>query len=366
VDVGNTTNTQFYVEITGWETGKGSTTAFGGYFTVFQKADAPTKPATNPTNPPTGSTIYYPGTTRTMSPIYYRTPTPKPTPKPLTVYSIRWTEIFWFEGCMTTDLSKVTDPKNVTNFTIDTKYGWMMTYEETLNLTDTNRLKTLRDIDKYWVVESWFIWIKVEWWEVYKEPAVLTLQNDNLTGFAPQVKVTEAGNKKIEEVVTLKENKKGEVRAEVKGAGKITIEPKVEFTQDEYQTSDHNVDLSLKSSHQNLTYFLKINDQDRLTEVKNFNNDTGEFKVLAKNLDRQENLAQIYYQEGDKPMVLADETTIKIVPWWQSMIKPVIFGFLGGLVLGVSSYLGYKNRRKLATLPKHLKKIVKKFHFKKR
>ena len=365
IDVGNTTNTQFYIEIIAYETGKGSTTAFGNYFTINQKPDAPPPPTNTqtayPTQPPSGANYYYIPTSQSANNGTARwspTLTPTPTPRPLSIYTVRWSEMFWFSGSMTTNLSKIADPKNVTNFIIDTKYGWQMSYEETLDLTDSGRVRTLRDIQKYWVVATWDIWIKEEWWIAYKEPATMEFKNENLTGFAPQMKVSESGQKNPGDLVKIKESKAGVVKAEVLGSARISVEPRVSFAQESYETEKTATELPVKTSHTNLKYSFKINGQERLLKTGEINKDSGQFLVTVNNLSQGSNLVQVYYQEGDKPQVLADEVTVNVILTWRKLLRPGALSLGALLPLGIATLLA--RRLSLSNLkakrPKHKKR----------
>ncbi len=65
VDVGNTSNTQFLIEVIGYDTGVGSLTDLSdNYFTVYQKSDYPTNP---PQNPPAQPPVQTPAAAPTIS-----------------------------------------------------------------------------------------------------------------------------------------------------------------------------------------------------------------------------------------------------------------------------------------------------------
>jgi hypothetical protein len=76
VNVGNTVNTQFKIDITGYQTGVGSTTdQSDGFFTVLPQPTPTLVPTPAPTNTPTPSPL--------PTPVPTATPIPTPTPIPL-------------------------------------------------------------------------------------------------------------------------------------------------------------------------------------------------------------------------------------------------------------------------------------------
>lgn len=329
VNVGNTTNTQFYIEITGFWTGHCSAKDQSGWFTVYQKEESPPKSSPQPTassapqaspsplttSPTSGST--YIGPTPTPQPIIKKDQEIKPAPTSLSM--VTFASWFYFEGSLTTDLAKIDDPKNVENFTLDTVQGWTVVYTETLNLTDPTKLAALQNIGNYWIVESWFIWIKIEWWEVFEKPVEITCKNEDLTSFEPTLavaeveeegRITKEAEKKT--VVKVTETKPGEVKATVDGPGKIEIKPKVELLGDkEVRTGKTSYLIKAKSSHKNLDYRLKINGKEEDVEPKDFDEESGQFTVKATGLIKGANFVQLLYkQKDDENYQLAGEKTI--------------------------------------------------------
>lgn len=376
VDVGNTTNTQFYIEITGYETGKGSTTNAGGYFTVYQKDSTPSPPPPSTPSPTPG----------TASPTSFTLPTPLPQSEidrigeigrqnylkysqpqagstaPQTLQFITWSSLFYFEGSLTTDLSKIDDPTKVENFTLDTKMNWTCTFTETLDLTDLEKIKMLQNIDDYWVVEYWFIWIKIEWWEVFEVPAEITYKNENLTTFEPTLKLTETKEEAKIEVV---DTKPGEVKAAVTGGGKIEIAPRVEFLgDDQISTNKTAITLTAKSSHNNLDYQLKINSQEQSIEVKDFNEESGEFTLEAKDLVKGANFVELFYKQKDEENFhKADDKTIyvrsKFLLYFLIICiasLTIIILLIAGIFLEKRFLLSAKASKLMANIAKRLKK----------
>jgi hypothetical protein len=362
IDVGNTTNTDFYIEITGYETGKGSTSDFGGYFTVNQKDDAPTLPSdndeseSNNTDSDDDNDQEETNNNQTddqredthNSPTPTPTPTPKPTPKPKTIQTITWSEFFWFEGSSTTNLSEIEDPANVKDFTIDTQYGWTYTFTETIDFTDQKKVETLDNIDQYWTVESWFIWIEIEWWEVYQKPAEIVYKNENLTACPPEIKnetVADSNSNpqqspspapSLEPKIEIKESKPGEVKAAVANTEKIVIEPNVEFMpEQDISTTNQTHQLKAQSSHKNLEYKIKVNGQTKNFDPKDFNNKTGEFTVKLDSLVKGANFIQLLYKNPDQENAeyeIADEIIVnRKLPWKKYLTFSL--GGIGGLGL---------------------------------
>jgi len=339
IDVGNTTNTQFYLEITAYETGKGSCSAFTNYFTINQKPDAPSAPGPVVTSPnPTNSSLpslspFLPTKPASNSQSYARTLTPTPTPSPIPRLSLSRVTLaswFYFEGSQTTDLKAIADPTKVENFTLDTIQGWTFVWRETLNLSDPKRIKALQGLENYWVVEEWFFWMKVEWWEIFREPVEVTFRNESLTGCQPQLVVSEVKEGgKPEAVFTVKETKPGEVKAIMTGTARVEILPKVElFGDKEVRTSKPIYILEGRSSHKNLVYKIKTNGQEKEIVLDDFNPNGGNFKIKVDSLVKGANFAQLWYRLDDRDYQLAGEKTIYYQPNY-------LFKFLLGLGLVV-------------------------------
>ncbi len=354
VDVGNTTNENFYIEITGYETGKGSLTNFGGYFTVHQKADAP--PSPTPTGSQSGGQLtvptQQPGSNYPIPTGYYRylqdrgvriTPTPKPTPVPVTVYSVTWSELFWFEGTMTTDLKTVKDPSRVERLTLDTKYGWTYTFTETLNLTDPKKIRMLKNSATYWTVEWWYVWIREEWWETFDVPADVTYKHPTLTAYAPTLILTDPeqnGAAASASAVAVTGSRKGEVTARINGPGKIEIAPRVVLTGPETASTDKpTAELTGKSSHADLSYRIKVNGKERRATPKAFDTATGAFTFDVSGLEEGRNVIELLYRRPDAP----ESESYRVAGSRILEYRPVTLAYLGMAVLAVFA-VAYFNR----------------------
>ena len=357
VNVGNTTNTQFYLQITGYETGKGSLTSNSGTFTVNggNTSNAGSTSHTTPSPGPASSS----NSTRSLpflrpTPRPTPMPTPTPTPIPLTINTIRFSSTFVFEGSQTTDLTKISDPKHVTNFTIDTKYDWTIVFTEEMDLTDKKKLAMLRDIENYWVVEWWFIWIKIEWWEVFEVPCEVTVKNNQLTGYSPILTMTETRPTEMESSSSgtqkpksplYKNGKPGEIVLGLTDGGKIEIKPNVQFKDKPTQpVSTDNTQLTARTSHKNLTYQLALNGQT--SSISTTVTDDGSFSIIIPKLIEGANYVELSYKEAsDSGYTKGDSTTIIYKPRTLWYIALGIVGFLFACVAGTLIYLF---RKKLA------------------
>ncbi len=352
VFVGNTTNTKFKIYVIGYWTGHGSNSdTSDSDFTVLGNESPTATPYIRPTtasSSTTNSTTYtyptYPAEqsiTNKPLPTYLPTPIVEKSPS-ATLTTIVMPSFFYFEGSTTTDLSKIKDPKNVENFTLDTIQGWTFVWTDKIDFTDPKKVKALQKCKDYWVVEYFFFWIKVEWWEVFEKPVEVTYKNENLTGFAPQLKVTELKKeKKTEEVIKLTSTKKGEIKAQLSESAKVEILPKVELLDEkEVKTSNAKYQLSAKTSHQNLSYKLRINGKESEVEPKDFNKESGEFKLIADNLIKGANFVQLFYKEKDKPdFLLAGEKTVFYQPNYLKNVLITVGIILSGIIFIVSGII---------------------------
>lgn len=354
VNVGNTTNTTFWLSITGYETGKGSLTSYSGKFTVNGGYKAPTSAPSNPTPPSSGGStiIRTPSGSRRIymlpTPTPRPTTIPTPTPIPLTLTTIHLSSTFIFEGSQTTDLTKITDPKHVEHFTIDTKYHWTMVFTEEIDLTDKKKLAMLRDMDKYWVVEWWFVWIHIEWWEVFDTPCEITVKNDNLTGFKPNIVTSEtkpvvkestpSGTPKPTGPV-FKQGKSGEVVLGLTDAGKIEIKPNVQFKNKPTKpVSTDTIALTGETSHKNLLYQLMVNGQESSisADIKN----DGSFPIKVPKLVEGANYIELSYKEAsDSGFTKADSVSVTYKPNNMWMIIAGIGATVVLLVAGVITFI---------------------------
>lgn len=336
VDVGNTTNTQFYIEITGWQTGAGSTTAFGNYFTVNQKADAPVQPSTAPAPTTTSSQtsgaqpqasppLYYDRTTNqfTYSP---PTNTTQKTTANLSIYNLTlWSE-FVFDGSKTTDLKAISNAKAVEHFTLDTKEGYTFIFEEPLNLTETKNLNALKNAQEYWQLDPWFVWIEWEWWIKYDVTETITVEykNEDLTAFAPTIDSTQTPSPSpntLSETIRSKHktpsilgSETGKVKLALNDGTPVKIKPRVELEGDEtMHTKRSVVSVAGHTSHANLSYMLKKNGEVKpITPV--LDADSGAITFDIQGLSSGNNTLRFYYQEKDGEPVEFGEKNIVYTP----------------------------------------------------
>lgn len=316
VFVGNTTRTQFKIEIIAYDTGVGSVTDYSdNYFTVIQ---APTAtPFPTPTSQPTPTSSYRPPATvppgsstgngqnnQTFVPVIIREQIIQPVIIQntwLSISDIALPSQYYFPNSKTTDLKKIKNPKQTADFTIDTKVGFTFVFSETLDLTKQSNLQAIDAISKLWEISPEQVWIKEEWWEDYDitSPIDVTYKNSNLTLFAPEIKrensVTpaQASDKKTQQVLRVKT---GEIKFQIKDGAKLKIVPRATIEADEKLTTDlTSTKFKAQSSHKNLTYFAKTNGKMYPLEVKDFDDKTGKFYLELKGYEKGNNFVQFYY-----------------------------------------------------------------------
>ena len=351
VNVGNTTNTQFLIDITGYETGKGSLSdKSDGYFTVEQKEDYPAKPPTPAPTPRPGTGGSLPTPTPTSAqpglPVFSLLPTPTPTPRPvqLTYWSLEVWEFYTFDGSRTTDIKKLTDPKNVENFQLDTPEGFLFTFPQAINLTQAQTLQALQKTEDMWHFEAWWFWIEIQWWEVQKisESVEVTYTNKNLTKFTPTVKntleapaPTKTSAEKYEpekafEVVGVEDDG---LKVKLTNGAKLEITPRVELEgEEEIKTLSTEVALTGKSSHKDIDLSVKVDGQPAEVEISQIGDD-GNFTVTVKNLEEGKNFVQLSYVSREKgaasePTVFAERVVMVNSSWFEKY-KAFVLLFLG-------------------------------------
>jgi len=199
VNVGNTSNTKFVIDIGGYETGKGSLSdRSDANFTVNPKSTptpTPTKtPTPTPTKTPTPQPTQNPGTgcggkgedcyTPTMKPSSIPTATPTRTASPLpapTVNSVTDVKLnqslFYFEGSQTTRLSDIKDPSHVEDFTLDFRGVGYMEWTETIDLSTPEAISALQNINKYVEYDEYYFFIYYEFWVIWEVPVEVTFYN---------------------------------------------------------------------------------------------------------------------------------------------------------------------------------------------
>ena len=378
VDVGNTTNTSFFIQITGYETGKGSVTASSETFTVLQKETPP--PQASPALTPTPqTTTSEPQPTPTPTPqtqtkittpsVQEKTPTPQFTWLSITNISL-WT-IFNFEGSETTDLSQIEDPQHVENFTLDTQEGFTFVFKQDLDLTNQTTLNSLSNLEEFWVIDIFFLWIKQEWWIDYKieTPIEVTYKNEQLTSFTPEV--VEVTEKEAKQTTTKKPNysilgaEAGEVKIELTGGAKLQIEPKVVIDgNDEITIDKSSHKFTGHTSHKNLTYSAKVNGTTRSLKIKDFDEESGVFSTEISGFVKGANFVQFYYTDPEskdsQPKLIAEKTVYYQPNLWIMLEKIILIiilillsitgGYLLKIKLPVLRYLGKKLLKRLINL----------------
>lgn len=369
VNVGNTTNTQFLIDITGYETGKGSVNdKSDGYFTVYQKEEYPPTPTRttylSPTNSQTlTSSLPKPPSQETLDRLknlgqanellYGSIPRTNITPQlNLTINSISIWTLFNFEGSTTTDISSLKDLTKVENFTLDTKSVFTFHFTDTLNLKDYQTLKALDAIDDYWVIESWSVWIKKKWWTTYKweKPVAIELKNKELTHYSPKIIYSTVTTDEIKPPITpipspvIKIDKKTDKQViEVSGPVKFTIEPKVTLNgQDTLKISTVPYLLKGYSSHQDLKYYIKYNTSEKKQVLPtSFDKKTGAFAITTDVLKEGVTHVQLFVsQKDEEPKLVAEKTIEYQKPFFQKFGKYLVGALVAfGLIsLGFSSH----------------------------
>lgn len=213
----------------------------------------------------------------------------------ISITSVFLAAFFYFEGSETTNLKDIEDPKHVNDFTLDTKYGWTLEYEEEIDFTDKKKIQAIENVDKLITFDYWFIWFKVEWWVYFDVPVTLTYKNESLTEFAPNFKTYDT---KSEAPVKLLEQDEGELKLQVTDAVKIDIVPRLEITEGEnIRCSGDSYTISVRSSHKDLEYELKVNGQTSEYQPKDFDNATGSFNVEITDLVEGANFVQLSYKD---------------------------------------------------------------------
>jgi hypothetical protein len=366
VNVGNTTRTQFKIRVIGYYTGHGSDSdESDNYFTV--KGTQASSPTPQPSPSETVQTSPFPSTYSSSqtspSPTNSIAPQPPPTPKPATsLDTINLDEEFVFEGSKTTNLKEVEDPLNVKDFTLDTQKGWTIVYDESLNLTNPEKISALQNITEYFIIEVWFIVITVDWWQAFPEPIELTYEDKNLTGFEPNLEITAETEEEKETIkntkVLVKQAKDGEVKASLNGPGKIEIQPKVELLGDkEITTSKTSYTLEAKTSHKDLDYQLKVNGREQDVKIENFDPSDGKFIFKASSLTPGSNFIQLYFKTKEKTdYKLAGEKTIYVK---QNSFKNIAL-IIGSLFVLCFVIIGFIFLEQHFNLSKNIKKTVNK------
>jgi hypothetical protein len=354
VDVGNTTNTQFYIEIIAYETGKGSVTNFGNYFTVNQKPNAPNTPA-QPSPTPRPSQSSYSSSNQGASTTTFISNTW------ITITNITLWDIFIFDGSQTTNLKTVPNPKSVEKFTLESKQGYLFVFNGTLNFTNQTVLNAFQKLKDYWMIQEWTFWIKEEWWTRYRinVPIETTYKNERLTRFAPEVKQTSNSKESKPEITSADI---GKVSFTLTGPGKVSVSPRVELSGEKETTSWLSEKIfNGKSSHDNLKYLMRINGVDSEIALSSFNKETGEFDIRVKNLVPGANFIQFYFVDpvNNEKILFAERTVYfksSILSWIAQRGKTIAVASL----IVFSGLVGFTLNKWQKILRRIRRKIVKK------
>ncbi|OGK62066.1 hypothetical protein A2334_04345 [Candidatus Roizmanbacteria bacterium RIFOXYB2_FULL_38_10] len=361
VNIGNTTQTQFTLQITGYETGKGSLTSSSGTFTVLGgSSQTSSSYSSSSTSIPSSSSINLPSRRTDLLLKLKKMPTlipPTPTPIPLSVYTIWLPSEFIFEGSQTTNLHTIKDPRHVKDFTIDTQYGWIATFSGELDLTDKSKLTMLRNMDKYWVVEWWFIWIKIEWWEVFSTPCTVTIKNKDLTGVQPKIVTTENVLSEVGKLTptakpappTVKKTSPDGIVLSVTSGGKFEVEPNVFFKDKPASPTDKDlIQLTALTSHKNLIYHLLVNGKE--SSISAVLKKDGSFDINIPKLTEGNNYIELRYKKNNdsSQFTKADDLSIvyKQVYFWYIVGGVVFIALLiGGNIFWIIKHHKHKKRK---------------------
>lgn len=189
-------------------------------------------------------------------------------------------------------------------------------FTKEIDFTDSKKLAALANIGNYWKIDFWFIWIYVEWWDVFEVPIEVNYKNENLTSFEPKIVVS--GVRK-EDAVSIKENKPGEVKLQLADGGKIEVKPRVELLgESEVYIKTNEYVIEGNASHNSLDYQLKVNGKEKELNF-DINKENGAFKFNLKDLTEGANFVQLYYKtKEDKNFEFVAKKTIYAgqASWW--------------------------------------------------
>ena len=373
VDVGNTTKTEFYLQITGYETGKGSVTSNSGTFTVNQNpplttgsstTPAPTNSAASPT-PNSYSGIVLPSN--------YPKPYPSPTPRApitpnLSIYTLILYQEFYFEGSTTTNLKDIQDPKNVTNFTLDTERGYTFLFEEKLDLTDQKTLSALANTKEYWEYESWFVWIEWEWWIKYDITETITVeyQNESLTAYTPKLisdprpspaTIKTKASPIPRSTPTVLGSEAGKVKLAINDGTPVKIRPRVDLDTPNSPVQSPKIELTGHTSHSDLSWTLNHNGV-KTAVMPQINGETGEFVIPVDNLIKGANTFILTYQFGEEDPISLEPVTVLMDPTFWTLYGRTTLELLALTLVFVAGYFAP------VLMPK-IKKLLKQYSGKK-
>lgn len=239
VNVGNTINTQFVIDITGWETGKGSTTdRSDANFTVYQnpplftstpiKTPTPTQQVQQ-TQPPAATSAYTPAPTPTRS----ASPLPAPTVNSITDVKLNQA-LFYFEGSETTRLSDIKDPTHVEDFTLDYRGFGTIVWTEPIDLSTPQAISAIQNLNREVEYGESYFFIYYEFWIIWRVPVEITFDNGNYV--APPT-VLKDGKPVQSQDIKLANN---HVTVTAKDAGKYTVQNAIKLDKSDTSVSDTN------------------------------------------------------------------------------------------------------------------------------
>lgn len=236
-----------------------------------------------------------------------------------TAPDLKVTEVL-FSGPKTTNMSSIKDFTKVKNFVLDTKYTLIFRIEGPIDLTDQNIISALNAIEYDWVFSRWGVYSPPSWWKKYnwKEPFIVTTNNDSLTGYIPEVLTKQ--NKELSPQINISQLTADKYEFIIDNPADLQIAPNVTISSPEtINTTSAKVTLKGYSSHKDI--FLSVingeTKEKRLVPVSNINKSDGSFIFSVLDLQEGENNIEISYSRiGMEPTVISK---IKII------YKPTIF-----------------------------------------
>ncbi|MDO8598564.1 MAG: hypothetical protein Q7S02_00460, partial [bacterium] len=222
------------------------------------------------------------------------------------------------------------DPKRVKNFTVDTKQGWTVTFLDEMNLTDSKKLTALQHLDRYWSFEQWYIWVRVEWWAMFRTPVEVEYRQPGLTGYAPTLQA-DTDQDRIE----LKENGPGILKVRIAGPAKVEIQPRVELSGDRaWTTTKRSAVLTGYTSHRDISYRLNVNGKESPAAPTAVDENTGVFTLKVNDLADGVNTVElsVVSPHDQVSRVVAERTIFVSRPWYTRATYQLLLA--GVLILG--------------------------------
>ena len=319
VDVGNTTRTSFLIDITGYETGKGSLSdKSDGYFTVNQKSEYPPAPEPMPEPKPE------PLPTPEPKPVTTQQPASNPAPQnttiniqQTTIVSITQIEInqnYYFEGSKSTNLSKI-DPAHVDNFTLDRIDLMYFSFLGETDLSTNNAVETFEELDDMVYMDYFYFWFSWEFWILFDTDveatfydtaktipadAPVTINDQKLAPDEYKIAINDSGEKKVTiapEVIN-KYVKEGEkVKIAIKPSLEVNIQPEQKITVDNnkfvLQGSVSDAKAKVIASFNGEKIELFIEEDSTFSKTLNLDQGNNAIKILAYNQAEEEPFSEI-------------------------------------------------------------------------